>query len=237
MVSLLPLDVRGASVRKGGAVLLDNIDLTLSGGGATIVIGPNGSGKTTLLRLLHGLERARGGTVTWSCDPTLAQPAQAFVFQTPIILRRSVLENVIYPLTTRGVARKAALERGQVWLDKVGLADTADMRATRISGGEKQKLALARALITEPSVVFLDEPCSSLDGAATKDIEATLKAAVSGGTRVIMSTHDLGQARRRANEGVLMVKGLILEHNAAADFFRTPETPECAAFLKGDIIA
>lgn len=233
---LFPVELAGAEVQRRGKRILGPVDLTLNGKGLTMVIGPNGAGKTTLLRLLHGLERLRQGSIHWSCDEDTVRRRQAFVFQTPVMLRRTVLQNIAYPLTLRGLPRKQALARAQDWAARVGLGDIAGVQAPRISGGEKQKLALARALIMDPAVLFLDEPCSSLDGAATKDIESTLKDALSSDTRVIMSTHDLGQAQRLADEVIFMVRGQIREHRAASDFFTAPETEEAEAFLRGDIV-
>ncbi|MEW9919194.1 ATP-binding cassette domain-containing protein [Marimonas sp. MJW-29] len=236
MKSLFPVKVKEVEVQRRGKRLLGPVDLTLESNGLTIVIGPNGAGKTTLLRMLHGLERVRRGSLHWACDEETARREQAFVFQTPVLLRRTVLQNIAYPLTIRGVPRAEALAHARDWATRVGLGEVAGVQAPRISGGEKQKLALARALIVSPAVLFLDEPCSSLDGAATKDIEAVLRDARSAGTRIIMSTHDLGQAQRLADEVIFMVKGRIREHREAKQFFSAPETAEARAFLRGDIV-
>lgn len=234
--TLLPVSVQAAEVRRRGKRLLGPVDVTLDGRGLTVVLGPNGAGKTTFLRMLHGLERLSAGRVTWDAPLDIAMRGQAFVFQTPIVLRRSVLENVAYPLVIRGMRKADAMDKTRSILATVGLADLAEMPATRISGGEKQKLALARALITDPKVLFLDEPCSSLDGTATKDIEAVLSTVVAQGMRVIMSSHDLGQARRLADEVLFFVNGKVNSFADAGAFFGAPETPEATAFLRGDIV-
>ena len=236
VASILPLSVRGATVLRGGKALIEEVDFTLDGRGLTTVIGPNGAGKTTFLRMLHGLDRARKGTVEWACPQSVAQQRQAFVFQTPVMMRRTVLQNIEYPLRIRGAAKAEATRRAQDWVDRIGLSGRGGLQAVSLSGGEKQKLALARALITEPMVLFLDEPCSSLDGAATKDIEAMLQSAVASGTRVVMSSHDLGQAQRLSDEIVFMTKGRIKECQPAKTFFAAPETEEARAFLRGDIV-
>lgn len=223
-------------VRRRGKVLIGPVDLVLGGPGTTVVIGPNGSGKTTLLQMLHGLARLSAGAVTWACDPAEAQGRQAFVFQTPVMLRRPVLENLIYPLRLDGIPRRAALEAGREWCARIGLAGAENRPATVLSRGEKQKLALARGLITRPDALFLDEPSASLDGAATREIEALLLEAAARGTRLILSTHDMGQARRLASDVVFLLRGKVHETGPAAAFFTRPETAQAHAFLAGDIV-
>jgi tungstate transport system ATP-binding protein len=236
VVSILPLRVSAASVRRRGKRLIGPVDLEVGINGFTVVIGPNGAGKTSLLRLLHGLERPGGGEVLWGVDEIEARVHQAYVFQSPIMMRRSALDSVAYALRVHGVSRRRARERAREWLEKVGLAGAADRPAKVLSGGERQKLALARALIREPQILFLDEPCASLDGSATREIEAILDEALRHGVRVLMSTHDMGQARRLATEVLFMHKGLIHEAAPAEAFFADPATAEARAFLKGDIL-
>lgn len=236
MNHLLPLEVANAEVRRQGRRLIGPINLTIEGTGISIILGPNGSGKTTLLRLLHGLERPRGGAITWNAPEAEAQAAQSFVFQTPILMRRTVLDCVAYPLILRGMPRPAAREVAENAIREAGLSQVKDLLAPSISGGEKQKLALARALITKPAVLFLDEPCANLDGRATRDIEASLKDVVASGVRVLMSTHDLGQARRLADDILFLVGGRLIEQANAEAFFGSPQTNEAQAFLDGRII-
>ena len=236
MSDMFPLSVSNAVVRSHGAQLIGPINLELGKTGVTVVMGPNGAGKTTLLRMLHGLERVSAGRVKWSCDSVEAHRNQSFVFQTPVVLRRSVRENLTYPLRLRGVDRKTAGQKAANWADHVGLKTAADRSASRLSGGERQKLTLARALITEPSLLILDEPCAALDGKATREIEAILTEASQTGTRIIMSTHNLGQARRMGTDIVFMLGGRVHETALAADFFAGPQTSEAAGFLQGDIL-
>ena len=236
MSGMLPLTVEGAVTRRRGKVLVGPIDLRLGESGITIVIGPNGAGKTSLLRMLHGIARLHEGRIEWACGEEKARERQAFVFQTPVMLRRSVQDNLAYPLRLTGVKRAQARDRAAEMAEKVGLSYALKRPATVLSGGERQKLALGRALMREPEVLFLDEPCASLDGRAMREVEAILKAAAKAGTRLIMSTHDMGQARRLASDVVFLCGGRIQERGLAPDFFEAPQTAQARAFLNGDIV-
>ncbi|MFD0979158.1 ATP-binding cassette domain-containing protein [Tropicimonas aquimaris] len=236
MSSLFPVVLEGAETARRGQVLAGPVNLTLGGQGICVVLGPNGAGKTSLLRLMHGAARLTAGSIRWSCPTSKARRAQAFVFQRPVMLRRTVLENLAYPLRIRGVRRREAMQRATDWAGRVGLGGMLDRQATVLSGGEQQKLALARALIAEPALLFLDEPCASLDGRAMREIEEILVAARASGTRLILSTHDMGQARRLADEVVFMLHGKVHETGPAQTFFNHPATPEARAFLHGDIV-
>ncbi|WP_424941148.1 ATP-binding cassette domain-containing protein [Aliiroseovarius sp. S253] len=236
MSTLFPLILTRATIRRKGKRLVGPIDLTLQGQGITIVIGPNGAGKTTLLRMMHGIARLSDGAITWGCDLNTARQAQSFVFQQPILMRRSVRDNIAYPLRLRGVARDQARAKASKVGQQVGLGAMLDRPATFLSGGERQKLAIARATITDPTLLFLDEPCASLDGRATREIEEILLQAAASGTRLIMSTHDMGQARRLADDVMFLLNGQIHEHASADQFFDHPKTPETRAFLNGDIV-
>ncbi|WP_424977955.1 ATP-binding cassette domain-containing protein [Leisingera sp. S232] len=235
-MQMFPLVAKGAQVRRRGKVLVGPVDLTLGGQGTSIVIGPNGAGKTTLLKMLHGIVRMNGGSLNWACPLEEAQKRQAFVFQTPVMLRRTVIDNVAYPLRLTGVGRKDARERAADWASRVGLGEILQRQATMLSGGERQKLALARALVREPDVLFLDEPCAALDGRATREIEEILAQASDNGTRLIMSTHNMGQARRLADEVIFVLGGRIHEFSPAKPFFAGPGTSQGRAFLNGDIV-
>lgn len=236
MRDMFPLSVKGAQTSRRGKTLVGPVDLELEGTGTCVVVGPNGAGKTTLLRLLHGAARLNSGTIEWACPTEEAHHEQVFVFQRPVMLRRSVEENLIYPLRMRGMSKSDARAKAQDWAKRVGLQDMLRRPAPVLSGGEQQKLALARALIVQPKLVFLDEPCASLDGRAMREIEEVLQEARASGTRLIMSTHDMGQARRLADSVVFMFKGRVHEHSLAQKFFSSPDTPQASAFLRGDIV-
>ena len=236
MTSILPLTLENVSVRRRGKRLIGPVDHTLGCDGLTIICGPNGSGKTTLLRVMHGVERLSEGAVRWSVPDEEAQHHQAYVFQTPIMLRRPVADNLRYPLQLLRRPRAEIDAAVALWAERIGLEDRLKLQATRLSGGEKQRLALARALIRDPQVLFLDEPCANLDGASTRAIETLLQAALDAGTRIVMTTHDLGQARRLAHDAVFMLHGQVHETSTAPAFFETPQTEALRAFLRGDIV-
>ncbi len=235
-MSVLPLRIEGAAVRRGGARLIGPVDLVLGGSGVTAVIGPNGSGKTTLLRLMHGLARPAEGRADWALPEAEARRARAFVFQRPVMLRRTVAANLAFPL--RLARRPAAETRARVAAAaaRFDLGALMDQRAATLSGGEAQRLALARALIGRPDVLIADEPTASLDGRATAQVEGHLAKEAARGTRLILATHDMGQARRLASEVVFLLHGRVHEAGPAAGFFAAPRTPQAAAFLRGDIV-
>jgi tungstate transport system ATP-binding protein len=236
VTKILPLQVKNATVKKRGKRIIGPIDLEISNSGFTIIMGPNGSGKTTLMRLVHGLENPRDGTSTWNSDLKTAQLSQSFVFQTPIMLRRTAIENITYPLVLRGMDNKTATQIAHEWICKIDLEASGNLNARYLSGGEKQKLSLARALATNPQLLLLDEPTANLDGSATKEIEKLLKDAHDEGTRIIMTTHDIGQGKRLAEDIIFLYRGNIHETGLAKSFFKKPTTMEAQAFLRGDIL-
>ena len=236
VTTLFPLIARGAETRRQGKTLVGPVDLDITGDGITTIIGPNGSGKTSLLRLLSGAARLNRGTITWACGTDEARLHQSFVFQRPVMLRRSVVDNLVYPLRLRNEPKETARAKAETWAETVGLSDMLHRAASGLSGGEQQKLALARALITDPKVVFLDEPTAALDGRSTADVERVLKLAKSTETSLIMTTHDMGQVRRLADRVVFLLRGRIHETADAADFLENPQTEEAQAFLNGDIV-
>ena len=233
---VLPLRIEEIEIWRRGKRLLGPLSWVLDGDGITILMGPNGAGKTTFLRAMHGIERISKGRVHWAAEGQKVQQAQAFVFQAPIMMRRTVRDCIAYPLRLRGVSRGLAREAAEEWAIRVGLEAALTRPAVVLSGGEKQKLALARALVTAPQLLFLDEPCANLDGRATYDIERILQDACKAGTRIVISTHDIGQARRLADDVLFLHDGRLLEATPKDRFFTRPATPEAAAFLKGDLL-
>jgi tungstate transport system ATP-binding protein len=158
------------------------------------------------------------------------------VLQRPVLLRRSVAANVAWPLRLRGLPRAARRARVAEALEATGLAAMAHRAARRLSVGEQQRVALARAWALRPEVIFLDEPTAALDPGATAAVETLVRAIASGGTKVVLTTHDLGQARRLADEVWFLHRGRVLEQADAAEFFERPRSAEARAFLKGDLL-
>jgi len=235
-LSDLPLILDDVSFRAGGAVILDHVSLSIEPGYPTLLVGPNGAGKSSLLRICMGLARPTGGTVTWGGRPESRPLRRAFVFQRPVMLRRSAAANVAYGLRQAGYPRRLRGSRVQELLDRVGLLDYADRAARSLSGGEQQKLALARALARDPELLFLDEPTANLDPAATRSVEEIILGASHSGIKVVMASHDPGQIRRLAGEVLLLVRGSLCERGTAAEFFDSPSTSEAAAFVRGDFV-
>jgi tungstate transport system ATP-binding protein len=234
--TVLPLLAEDLRFAAGGVAILQGVTLAIGAGPPTVIVGPNGAGKSVLLRLLHGLLRPTGGRLLWSLPEAEARRRQAMVFQRPVMLRRSVLANALYPLKLAGLPRAEREARARAALDSVGLAALADRPARRLSGGEQQRLALARAAALAPEVLFLDEPTASLDPAATRAVEAIVAAIAAGGTKVVMTTHDLGQARRLAGELVVLHRGRLLETGPASEVLAAPRDARAAAFLRGELI-
>ncbi|ETW11746.1 ABC transporter [Roseivivax marinus] len=231
--SLLPFRAEGVALTLGGSRVLDGVDLTLAPGGCTVLMGPNGAGKSLLLKLMHGLTAPDAGTLSWNgLGAQAATARQALVFQRPVLLRRSVKANLDFVLKARGGDRGRVAEL----LEHVGLADRARTPARRLSGGEQQRLALARALATDPEVLLLDEPTASLDPGATQAIERIVARAAAAGTRVIFVTHDVGQARRLADDVVFLHRGRVVDHAPAARFFDAPGDPAARAYLDGRLV-
>lgn len=234
--SILPLKVEGLGFNAKGEALLQDVSFELKAGPRTIILGPNGAGKSLLLRLCHGLLEPSSGSITWCNDYSAsAQRKQAMVFQRPVLLRRTVAQNIDYGLKLRDTPRAERVRIIDDVLNRTGLARFADKPARLLSGGEQQKLALARAWALNPDVLFLDEPTASLDPAATHAVETIVQSMHDEGTRIVMTTHDLGQARRIADEVMFVHKGRLLEHTPADEFFDTPQCGEAAAFMRGEL--
>jgi tungstate transport system ATP-binding protein len=236
MPTLLPLVLDGVGFVAGGRTILADVDLALAPGPRTIVLGPNGAGKSVLMRIMHGLLAPTSGTVRWSRPERPGEPRrQAMVFQRPVLLRRSVLGNLTFALAVARVPREERERRALDALDRVGLRAFAARPARVLSGGEQQRLALARAWMLRPEVLFLDEPTANLDPGATREIEAIVQSIHASGTKIVMVTHNLGQAQRLGDEIVFIDRGRVAERASARTFFHQPATAEADAFLKGEL--
>ena len=234
---ILPLELSGLCYRADGKTLIDDFSLTLDAGPRTVILGPNGAGKSLLLRLCHGLIKPSAGTVNWrGPDAAHAPRRQAMVFQRPVMLRRSVAANVAYALSLRGLPRARRKDWVAEALDMAGLGDKAQQPAGVLSWGEQQRVALARAWVLHPEVLFLDEPTSSLDPAATRAVERIIGVFDAAGTKIVMTTHDIGQAKRMGDEVLFLHHGQLVERSLAKPFFKRPQSEEADAFLKGELL-
>lgn len=233
---LFPLVAEGLVFTDGERALIDGLSLRLDATRRTVVLGPNGAGKSLLLRLLHGLLAPSAGTITWAGRPLdrAIQARQALVFQRPTLLRRSALANLVFVLDH--LPRHAREARARELLAAARLEHIAATPARLLSGGEQQRLALARALAREPDVLLLDEPSASLDPAATALIEQMILEAADDGTKIVLVTHDLGQARRLADEIVFMHRGRVFETAPASDFFDRPGTAAARSYVAGRLV-
>jgi tungstate transport system ATP-binding protein len=235
---LMPLRVRGLRYAAGGKQILDDVSFEIGAAARTIVLGPNGAGKSVLLKLCHGLLRPNGGEIRWAGGaPEETRRRQGMVFQRPVMLRRSVAGNLLHALSVRGVPRARRAGLVDEALQAAGLADIARQSARTLSGGEQQRLAIARAWVLKPDVLLLDEPTANLDPEATRIIEDLILGFDAAGTRVLMTTHDIGQARRLANEVLFLHRGRLLEHSPAGRFFTAPRDPAAARFIGGGLLA
>lgn len=232
-LGLLPLRLEEVSLSVGESVLMAPLSLQITAGSRHLILGSNGAGKSILLRLMHGLLTPTTGKVTWGKDPALGR--QAMVFQRPVMLRRSALDNIVFALRVAGMQgdlKQLALDA----LNRVGLGALAARPARLCSVGEQQRLALARAWAVQPEVLFLDEPSASLDPSATHKIEEIINSMHAEGTTIVMSSHDLAQARRLADRVVFLHGGRLIEESSAQDFFRQPATSMAQAFLRGELV-
>ncbi len=234
--AILPLRLEQLSYAPHGTALIDGITATLEAGPRTVILGPNGAGKSLLLRLCHGLLLPTSGDVRW-LGPAGVAPRlrQAMVFQRPVMLRRSAAGNIAFALALRNLGRGQRRQRTADVLARTGLAALAAHPARILSGGEQQRLALARAWALEPEVLFLDEPTASLDPAATRAVEELVDTIHRAGTKIVMTTHDLGQAHRLADQVMFLYRGRLTEMGPADRFFAGPATAEAAAFLRGEL--
>ena len=233
---MLPLELDRVEYASGSLQLIRGLSLQIDSPGITVLMGPNGAGKSLLLRLMHGLLQPSAGKLLWNG----AQPGdgirrrQAMVFQRPVLLRRSVLANLEFVLNKRGLP----MERNEclALLRRMGLNGLEDRPARLLSGGEQQRLAVARALATRPEVLFMDEPTSSLDPSSTALIESIVGETATEGVKVFFVTHDVAQGRRLADDVMFMHQGRLVEYAPAARFFDTPDTDEAGQYLAGRIL-
>ncbi|MED5406311.1 MAG: ATP-binding cassette domain-containing protein [Pseudomonadota bacterium] len=236
-LDILPLEVDGLGYAVRDQWLLKDVSFTLGAGKRTCIVGPNGAGKSVLLRLCHGLLQPSAGSIRWAAGSSRQQRRQqAMVFQNPIHLRRSARANVEFALSVQGLDRSTIRERTARVLEETGLDSIASRPARVLSGGEQQRLALARAWALQPRVLFLDEPVVHLDPAATRMVEDLILRIDGGGAKIIMVSHDLGQVRRLADEVIFLHNGRLIEHSPATRFLGEARSAQARAFVKGELI-
>src|SRR5262245_32537878 len=234
--SILPLALADVSFVVGERAIVSRVSLVLEAGPRTVILGPNGAGKSVLMRLCHGLLAPTSGRIEWASPGGPGERRrQAMVFQRPVMLRRSALANIEYALGLAGVLAVERARQARDALEGVGLAHLAERPARVLSGGEQQRLALARAWALRPEVLFLDEPTASLDPSATTEVERIIEAIHAAGTKIVMCTHNLGQARRLGDEILFLHQGRLAERSTIDRFFDQPASPEARGFLKGEL--
>jgi tungstate transport system ATP-binding protein len=231
-MSELAVGIRNVALSFGDRLRLDIPSVDLHPTHSTMILGPNGAGKSLLLRVMHGLSYPDTGTVNFP-DQYGDRSQQAMVFQRPVLLRRTALANISFALRVRGQSAQQAQRSAMDWMVRAELDHLANFPARRLSGGEQQRLCMARSLALEPKVLFLDEPCASLDPNATVAVEALVQDAIDLGVKVIMVTHDPAQAQRLGSEIVLMHQGRVVAQQSKLDFFNTPQNALVSSFLAG----
>jgi tungstate transport system ATP-binding protein len=231
---MLPLVLDRVFFAANGRTIIERLSAEIAAGPRTIILGPNGAGKSVLLRLCHGLLKPSAGRVDWRGTQN-GRGRQAMVFQRPVMLRRSAVANIAYGLRLNGVSPRERELRARDVLEAVGLAAIADHPARVLSGGEQQRLALARAWALGPEVLFLDEPTANLDPGATRDIETLIGQIRAGGTKIVMTTHNLGQAKRLGDEVLFLNQGRLVERSPVEQFFTKPASAEADAFIRGEL--
>lgn len=224
------ISMQDVRIRFGEVEALKGVSLSVARGEFVALVGPNGSGKTTLLRAMHGLLRLRG---TRTLDASAGR--QAMVFQRPFVMRLSVRNNLRLALWLGGVPRSQWDERSAAALQRVALQGLEERPARALSGGQQQRLAIARAWAVQPALLFLDEPTASLDPTAKKEVEALLAGFAADGMTLVMSTHNLGQAKRLATRVVYLEDGEIHADLPTARFFDGGLTGRAQQFLKGEM--
>jgi tungstate transport system ATP-binding protein len=230
---MLPLVLDQVCFAVNGRSIIDTVSAEITNGPRTIILGPNGAGKSVLMRLCHGLLQPTSGSINW--HGALNGRRQAMVFQRPVMLRRSALANIVYGLELAGVSPRECRFRAEDVLEAVGLAHVAQRAARVLSGGEQQRLAIARAWALGPEVLFLDEPTANLDPGATRDVEMLIGQIRAGGTKIVMTTHNLGQAKRLGDEIFFLSHGRLVERSPVDRFFHKPVSEEADAFIRGEL--
>ena len=236
-VGILPLEFRDVSLSVDANKLLDQLNFRINPATFTAILGPNGCGKTLTLKLAHGLIAPTSGEIVWNGPyGRAAKRFQAMVFQRPVMLRRSVRANIEYALKLRRIPRRERHEIVDEALALAGLERFAKRPARWLSIGEQQRVAIARAWVTRPQVLFLDEPTANLDPTATRAIEELLVRVHQAGTKIVMTTHDMTQARRLSEDVLFLCRGRSVEQASSNEFFSSPQSVDAQAFIEGRLV-
>ena len=227
------LTVSAVSYAVRGHVLLEDLSFASAPEVCTALLGANGSGKTTLLRLCHGLIEPQAGSVRWGqARPDELGRRIAMVFQKPCLLRRSARANVDYVLRLHGLSRGERRRRGEQLLSLVGLERYAERQALSLSGGEQQRLAVARACALNPEVILMDEPTARLDVESTAMVEDVIAGLKREGVKVILVSHNVPQVRRLCDEVIFLDRGRLIERGSCDEFFNNPRSPTVCDFIR-----
>ena len=236
-IDILPMSVEGLTFSAGGKDILYQINFRLNAEGKTFIVGPNGAGKSVLLKVCHGLLTPQSGKVVWSsCAENNPDYKQGMLFQRPMLLRRSTRANIEYALAVRGISGAKRRHRVDAVLEQTGLASLADQNARVLSLGEQQRLALARVWALEPRILFLDDPTAHLDPSSTRMVEEVISGIFDSGTKIVMTSHDMGQVKRLADEVLFLYRGQLLEKTSVKNFFSKPKSTEGQLFVTGDLL-
>ena len=226
-------------VRHGSRVALDVPSLAVAEGDALALLGPNGAGKSTLLRCLALLQRPSSGSILLRGDPLAWRDAVAYrrrtatLLQEPVLFDTTVHENVAAGLRLRGVARGVERHRVDEWLERLDIAHLRDRAARTLSGGEARRVSLARAMVLEPEILFLDEPCAGLDAPARAGFLRELAAVLdSRRTTTVLVTHDQAEARALADRVAVLIDGAIAETGQTTTVLDRPADPRVRVFLR-----
>ncbi|KQP96621.1 ABC transporter ATP-binding protein [Methylobacterium sp. Leaf117] len=232
MVEPMPaLDLDGLVLTRNGTRILDGLDARIPAAGITALIGPNGAGKSATLRVIDGLLRPDAGSVLIVSQGPVRR---AHLFQRPALLRASARANVALALVPLGLSRTERAARAHAALVRVGLGHRADAPATRLSGGEQQRLALARAWAVTPDLLLADEPTANLDPGATELVEGLIAEMARQGAKVVLVSHNLGQVMRLAADVVVLARGRAVEQGPTRALLTSPEAPETRAYITGE---
>ncbi len=232
----LPLTIKNLEYRHHRSTLIKQINLHVDSNGNSIILGHNGAGKSLLLKLLHGVINPTSGKIEWNGSiPASNQYWRTLLLQKPTFFQRSVQYNLEFVLHVAGMPVAQRKDLLQQALDICGLTDLAEHNANSLSGGQQQRLSLARAWVLQPDVLLLDEPTVALDPPASQVFENILYQFKQSHTKVLMTTHDLAQAKRLADEIIFMDKGEVLEQRDATEFFSAPDSVAAQNFLQGKL--